>query len=76
MASDDTATTGVDDPAAAAAGIVTHAESVCADADHLWTVLSRLAIPTDLLVDQRQQHKISIAPRRWPEPISMARSVT
>ena len=58
MPSDDTAPHDRGAPGAAAA-IVEHASAVCADANVLWEVLSSVSIPTDLLTDQRQQHKVT-----------------
>ena len=50
----------LDDNAPALAGaIVYHAKTICETADHLWRVLSDVAIPADGLTDNRQQHKVS-----------------
>lgn len=48
----------VDDPGVAEA-IVTHAEDICEDEDHLWDVLDRLSIPVDLLTDRRTQSRVA-----------------
>ncbi|MDL0138617.1 transposase [Halobacterium salinarum] len=44
---------------AAAQALVTHAEQLCEHVDHLWDLLTHLSIPTDHLVDTRQQHKVT-----------------
>ncbi len=50
----------VDDDAPALAGaIVHHAGKVCESADHLWRVLGDVVIPTEKLIDNRQQHKVT-----------------
>jgi len=59
MATDESVSDGPNDPAAVAEALVTHAEAICADADHLWTVLRDLSIPTALLPNHRQQHKVT-----------------
>lgn len=43
-----------DDPAVAES-IVVHAEALCEREDHLWDVINRVSIPTDLLTDHRNQ---------------------
>ncbi len=45
------------DPAIAEA-IVVHAETLCDREDHLWDVINKLSIPTDLLTDHRDQNKV------------------
>lgn len=58
MASEPIAGVGDDAPALAEA-IVHHAGKVCESADHLWRVLGNVVIPTEGLVDDRQQHKVT-----------------
>jgi hypothetical protein len=46
-----------DDPAVAES-IVVHAETLCEREDHLWDVINKLSIPTDLLTDRRDQNRV------------------
>jgi hypothetical protein len=53
----ETIPTVADDAPALAGAIVQHAGAVCETADHLWRVIGRISIPTDGLIDARQQAK-------------------
>ena len=53
---------------AAAQALVVHAEKLCEHVEHLWDLIKYLSIPTNYLVDTRQQHKVT----HETEPITRA----
>ena len=53
---------------AAAQALVIHGEKLCENVEHLWDLMKFLSIPTDYLVDTRQQHKVT----HETEPITRA----
>jgi len=53
---------------AAAQEIVLHGTAVCDHVEHFWDLMKHLSIPTDHLVDTREQHKVT----HGTEPITRA----
>ena len=44
---------------AAAQALVVHGETLCEHVEHFWDLIKFLSIPTDHLVDTREQHKVT-----------------